>query len=154
MSYDWVEIKCRRKKDGLHDSGYRFIQVTGVRRRKAGKLVKKPLHQWSDHVLFNGPVNIDFEPDGTMRIMPSAGGPLVPDVENLFCSSALFYFQEGKKAAQFILASNRIHFDIAKQVNAPPVSPSDTPRDEKIDAQGKPESAPDPSHRDTKGTPL
>ncbi len=75
--YIWLEVKMRPKKDGMHDSGYRFIQVTGVSRgERVNEWVRTPLHQWADHLALYGVANIDFTEDGVMRIMchDRAGG--------------------------------------------------------------------------------
>lgn len=74
QGFDWIEFDFRPKKDGLHDSGYRYIRLNGVRRMEnpvlaeRGILEKVELNQWSDHVLLFGAVNIDVEPDGTIRL--------------------------------------------------------------------------------------
>ena len=95
--YNWLEIKMRPKSDGLHDSGYRYIQVTGVYRDENRVEHRDNLHQWSDHVLFQGfttrhqGVNIDFTAEGVMRLMPWGGAShwASDDVE-MFFSSAVF----------------------------------------------------------------
>lgn len=75
QAFDWIEFYPRPKKDGLHDSGYRYIQLTGVRwpehptLAERGALEKVELNQWADHVLLFGAINIDVEPDGTIRLM-------------------------------------------------------------------------------------
>ena len=78
-TYLWLEVKMRPKKDGMHDSGYRFIQVTGVSRGEdviEPVWIRTPLHQRADHLTLYGVANIDFTEDGTMRIMchDRAGG--------------------------------------------------------------------------------
>jgi len=72
MSFEWIEFAYRPKKDGLHDSGYRFLRVTGVRRLDDGTTEKVETHGWADHIAFYGPLNIDVEPDGTIRVMARA----------------------------------------------------------------------------------
>lgn len=73
--YDWLEFKVRPKKDGLHDSGFRYIQLTGAtRNRETDQVTKTPLNQWSDVVTLYGIVNIDVEPDGTIRLFQRGGG--------------------------------------------------------------------------------
>lgn len=70
MELRWIEFKPRPKKDGLHDSGYRFIQLTGV--DDDGN--RHDLGEWHDHLIVEPGCNIDVEPDGTIRIMPWASG--------------------------------------------------------------------------------
>ena len=65
MTFRWVEFKHRPKRDGLHDSGYRFLRVVGV--RPDGQRVET--HEWADHIYFNSPTNVDVEADGTIRVM-------------------------------------------------------------------------------------
>ena len=90
-AFRWLEFKPRPKKDGLHDSGYRFIQLTGVNFAENHGEIRTPLHQWSDHVVLNGPVNIDVEADGTIRIMPwLAKGWISQNGDGHFYSSAMF----------------------------------------------------------------
>lgn len=72
--YDWVEFKVRPKKDGLHDSGYRFLSVTGVRQGDSpADNVKVQLNEWADIINLYGVTYIDAEPDGTIRLMCRAG---------------------------------------------------------------------------------
>lgn len=99
-AYDWLEFEIRPEEDGLHDSGYRFIKLTGVKRVQQAngeyKLEKTDLHQWSDHVLLYGVTNIDVEPDGTIRIATwGQGGGWVTRDEGMgfFPSSAEFAAQ-------------------------------------------------------------
>ena len=75
--YLWLEVKMRSRRDGMHDSGYRFIQVTGVSREEDSiELIRTSLHQWADHLTLYGVANIDFTEDGVMRVMcyDHAGG--------------------------------------------------------------------------------
>ena len=88
-TFDWLEFRFRPKKDGLHDSGYRFIALTGVNRTDDGE-DRAELHQWSDHVVLYGPTNIDVTAEGTIRIAPWSGGPWV-NRDRTFISSAMFY---------------------------------------------------------------
>lgn len=71
--YDWIEFVPRPKKDGLHDSGYRYIKGYGVRyeRGKAeGEPCRDPLWEWADHVDFRCPTNWDVTAEGVIRAMP------------------------------------------------------------------------------------
>lgn len=65
----WIEFKPRPKTDGLHDSGYRFIKLTGV--DTDGE--RHDLGEWHDHLIVEPGCNIDVEEDGTIRIMPWIG---------------------------------------------------------------------------------
>jgi hypothetical protein len=67
--YDWLEWDYRPLSDGLHDSGYRFIRVAGVIEQEHANNTY-PLHQWADHIVVEGAVNMDVTRDGRMRIMP------------------------------------------------------------------------------------
>lgn len=100
--YDWLEFSYRPKKDGLHDSGYRFIRLVGVNRTDTS-VEKTELHQWSDHVVLEGPVNIDVQEDGTVRIMPWSGGPWVNrDHDGSYHSSAMFGPADVDQAVQYM----------------------------------------------------
>lgn len=101
QQYDWLEIKMRPKIDGLHDSGYRFIQITGVALDENRDEIRTPLNQWSDHVLFTNfmdeyqGVNIDFTADGVMRIMGWGGAVLTDDMSyGVYGSTAWFRARE------------------------------------------------------------
>jgi hypothetical protein len=67
--YAWIELRVRPHEVGLHESGFRYLAFTGYWHDDDGNLQKEDLHQWADHALFYGPVNIDAQPDGTIRIM-------------------------------------------------------------------------------------
>ena len=70
-TYHWLEFDWRPLKDGLHDSGYRFLRVRGAKwDRKNSEIEYDELHQWADHITLMGPVNIDVTRDGVIRIMP------------------------------------------------------------------------------------
>ena len=104
MSFVWVEFAYRPKKDGLHDSGYRFLRVTGVRRLDDGSIEKVETHEWADHIAFYGPSNIDVEPDGTIRVMARAGeGWIEPDY--YWASDAEFYPVNMDRAINYL----RVH---------------------------------------------
>lgn len=51
----WIEFKPRPKKDGLHDSGYRFIALTGV--DKDGN--RHQMGEWHDHLIVEPKCNIE-----------------------------------------------------------------------------------------------
>ncbi len=107
MSFEWVEFAYRPKKDGLHDSGYRFLCVTGVRRLDDGTTEKVVTHQWADHIVFYGPSNIDVEPDGTIRVMARAGdGWAEPPYYHQ--SDAEFYPNDMQRAIKYL----RVHESI------------------------------------------
>jgi len=96
-SYRWLEIKMRPKKDGLHDSGYRHIQIVGVYYDADGEEQRDELHQWSDHIVFDHftseyqGVSLDFTADGVMRIMPwGSRGRWESRDTRFFLSSAMF----------------------------------------------------------------
>ena len=120
--YDWLEFKYRPLKDGLHDSGYRFIQLTGAwyERDESGNRVgepkKEPLHQWSDHVVLEGPVNIDVERDGTIRIMhwPSRRGWVNRDGEAMhYLSSAMFESGDPEEDIKYLQAMVEVRRKVA-----------------------------------------
>lgn len=110
--FQWIEIDPRPLKDGLHDSGYRFLRLTGVSLDQDGKEVRTPLHQWSDHAIFLGPVNIDTTSDGRMRIMLWSQGQW--DCEDarhgLFVSTAVFHVPDFKDAARTVEVLNEVHY--------------------------------------------
>lgn len=62
----WIEFVPRPKKDGLHDSGYRFIRLIGI--DMDGE--SHDLGEWHDHLIVEPKCNIDVTADGTIRIMP------------------------------------------------------------------------------------
>jgi hypothetical protein len=65
----YIKFQPRPKRDGLHDSGYRFIRLVGVDEDRA----EHDLGEWHDHLVVEPACNIDVEPDGTIRIMPWFG---------------------------------------------------------------------------------
>ena len=62
----WIEFRPRPKKDGLHDSGYRFIELVGV----DAKGERWDLGAWHDLLDVEAPCSIDVTADGTIRFMP------------------------------------------------------------------------------------
>ena len=72
--YDYIEIKMRPKKDGLHESGYRYIRIVGVWTDDDAQTHREDLHQWADHVRFqermgvSSGVNVEFTEDGVLRM--------------------------------------------------------------------------------------
>lgn len=79
LLFDWISFKPLPKKEGLHDSGYRFIEVTGwVRGSASDKPVPTVLGRFCDHITVGGRpsgfgpspvgVGIDVEADGTQRV--------------------------------------------------------------------------------------
>lgn len=80
----WVEFQPRPKKDGLHDSGYRFIRLTGVDKEGG----RHDLGEWHDHLIVEPECNIDVEPDGTIRIMPWGRTKFYFDGKEWFTSTA------------------------------------------------------------------
>ena len=100
--FDWLEVDKRPLKDGIHDSGFRYITIVGVT-IEGGREVRTDLHQWSDHIMFNSfidpysGVNIDFTRDGTMRIMPWGGGKWKMDGDKFYSSAMFGYSKKGRK---------------------------------------------------------
>lgn len=105
--FDWIEFHPKPKKDGLHDSGYRYIRLVGVKKREDEKgnrlgngLDKTELNQWSDHVVINGfasefgGANIDVEADGTIRIMPWAETGLEIEADSFYSSAEIKVVKE------------------------------------------------------------
>lgn len=99
--YRWLEFHPRPKKDGLHDSGYRYIRLVGAYVDEEGEIHTEDLHQWSDHVLLYGPTNIDVTEDGVIRIMSwTAGGGWITTDHGWFPSSAMFYPDNPEQAVK------------------------------------------------------
>ena len=89
--FDYLTWKYRPLKDGLHDSGYRYMQITGWIRVRGQDPVQIPLYQWADHIAVEGSVNMDVEANGTMRIMPRIGGTKLKLLyDSSFGSDAMF----------------------------------------------------------------
>lgn len=87
----YIEFRPRPKKDGLHDSGYRFIQLTGV--DDDGN--RHDLGEWHDHLVVEPACNIDVEPDGTIRIMPWDGSEFLFDPLQKFWTSTAWIEYNG-----------------------------------------------------------
>lgn len=72
-TFRWVEVKPKPKKAGLHDSGYRFLQVVGV--TVDGKRVD--LGEWHDVVHFGmtepASIDLDVTEDGAWRFFSLRG---------------------------------------------------------------------------------
>ena len=84
--FDWVELTARPLKDGLHESGYRFLRTTGGHHNADSV----EMHEWADHAVFYGGVNIDVTRDGTFRVMPR-GSTAWEEPDYLYASDAEFY---------------------------------------------------------------
>lgn len=52
LLFDRVIIEAKPKKAGLHDSGYRFLRVVGIRDVKGVGSISHVLSEWSDVVHF------------------------------------------------------------------------------------------------------
>jgi len=109
--YDWLEFSYRPLKDGLHDSGYRYIKLVGVTMspKRDGTVEKEELHQWSDHVLLNGITNIDVQEDGTIRLMCWGGSNGWISDNLTFSSSAIFYARDMTSAIRSLEVSKEIY---------------------------------------------
>ena len=108
--YKWIEFKPRPKKDGLHDSGYRHIRLTGVQMDEdTRELTRTDLNQWSDHVLLFGAVNIDVQEDGTIRLMDWSRGAWTHD--GRLGSDATFEPSNWDKAVSLV----QTYADMAKE---------------------------------------
>jgi len=100
-NYSWIELRPRPLTDGHHESGFRYLSLTGVWTDDRGGIVlddddgvrREDLHQWADHVMLYGVVNIDVELDGTIRLM--CWGPKQSwecnERPDFYPSSAMFY---------------------------------------------------------------
>ena len=80
----WIEFVPRPKKDGLHDSGYRFIRLVGVDAENG----RHDLGEWHDHLIVEPQCNIDVTEDGTIRIMPWGDAKFYFSGSGWFTSSA------------------------------------------------------------------
>ena len=113
--YDWLEFSFRPLKDGIHDSGYRFIKVVGVTmdEKRDGTVHKEELHQWADHLQLIGNTNIDVTRDGTIRIMSwgQQDGWITHD-HGFFGSDAMFHAKDMGKAIQRLELEKRIIEDV------------------------------------------
>jgi hypothetical protein len=81
--FTWIEFDPRPLKDGLHDSGYRYIRLTGVTPEKR----RVELGQWHDALHLSLPTTMDVTREGTIRIMCERGH-FVYDGRDLWVSSA------------------------------------------------------------------
>ena len=90
MYFQYLIFKPRPKKDGLHDSGYRYIKLTGVTRDGE----HHELGQYPDHLVVEAPCNIDVQDDGTIRIMPWSG-KLQADTTSPFWYSSAIWDESG-----------------------------------------------------------
>ena len=109
--FQYIELRARPSDEGLHESGYRFLALTGCwyeqeeNMTERGDLKRQDLHQWSDHIVFYGPVNIDVEPDGTIRISPWGTNTWKSD-DAFYASSAMFHPSDPEKAIRFMEITN------------------------------------------------
>lgn len=87
----YIEFRPRPKKDGLHDSGYRFIRLVGV----DGEGNDHDLGEWHDHLIVEPKCNIDVEPDGTIRIMPWSQTKFHFDPERQWFTSTAWVSDDG-----------------------------------------------------------
>lgn len=101
--YDYIELRVRPVSDGLHESNFRFLALTGLW-REYGEVKRQDLHQWADHAVFSGPVSIDAEPDGTIRIRLWAGGNIEME-DDFLGSSAMFRSTDPDRAIGMIQAT-------------------------------------------------
>ena len=80
----YIKFQPRPKKDGLHESGYRFIRLVGVDKDNQ----EHDLGEWHDHLIVEPQCNIDVEPDGTIRIWPGRGLFRVDSRDRFWTSTA------------------------------------------------------------------
>ncbi len=115
--YDWLEFSYRPLKDGLHDSGYRFIKLIGVTMsdKRDGTIHQEELHQWADHLVLTGSANIDVTRDGTIRIMSwgNQGGWKVPrSWSGYYGSDAMFHAKDMDAAIKRLETEKRIMTEV------------------------------------------
>jgi len=112
--YQWLEFSPRPKKDGIHDSGYRYIRLVGVYVDDDGNEVREDLHQWSDHVVFHSTVNIDVTKPGVIRIMPWGGTKqrFIHYDGTFFSSSAMIHPADFDQAIKHLVAEKSMVEDI------------------------------------------
>ena len=103
MSYQWIEIKPRPLKDGLHDSGYRFLRTAGA----SNNTEPVEMHEWADHIAFYGPVNIDVTRDGIFRVM-GRGASEWQEPKHLYQSDGEFSPVDVAAAIKYVQDMNRI----------------------------------------------
>jgi hypothetical protein len=107
--YRWLELRARPYDLGLHESGFRFLAFTGCWIDDDGEVQKEDLHQWADHAIFYGPVNIDVEPDGTLRIMSwGTGGDWINE-DGFLGSSGMFHPSDYAKAISMMNTMRNVH---------------------------------------------
>ena len=110
--YDWLEFSYRPLKDGLHDSGYRYIKVVGVTMTADG-VEEEELHQWADHVLLNGITNIDVTKDGTIRLMCYIGqGGWREQMRGFHGSDAMFAANNLDETVRQLEMEKEIHAEV------------------------------------------
>lgn len=64
-NFKWVEYRPRPKKEGLHDSGYRFLDVYGIE----ADGTRVPISGYADHIWIRAPgANLDVTPEGVHRV--------------------------------------------------------------------------------------
>ena len=111
-NYDWLEFSYRPLKDGLHDSGYRYIKLVGVTMspERDGTVEKAELHQWADHVMLAGITNIDVTRDGTIRLMQwgSRSGGWVNSWGGFYGSDAMFHTKNIDQAISYLETEKEI----------------------------------------------
>lgn len=71
--FDYITFKAKSKKNGLHDSGFRFIEVYGVTRTGKKGFKKILISNKADNIRLDGIVSIDVTEDGTQRIFSRKG---------------------------------------------------------------------------------
>lgn len=105
--YTWIELRPRPYGVGLHDSGFRYLALTGCWIEN-DEVQSEDLHQWADHALFYGPTNIDVELDGTIRIMPWGRNEWVNE-DKFFGSDGMFHPANYAAAMGLMDAMKGIH---------------------------------------------
>ena len=108
-NYSWIELRPRPLSDGHHDSGYRYLALTGGWIGDDG-IQREDLHQWADHAMFYGVTNIDVELDGTIRIMCWGANHWDTDTD-FYGSSAMFYPQDLDSTIKLLETYKKIRSD-------------------------------------------
>jgi len=118
-NYSWIELRPRPLSDGHHESGYRFLSLTGAWTDDKGGTVlfddddgvrREDLNQWADHAMFYGVTNIDVELDGTIRIMCWGKNNWDHDGD-FWSSSAMFYPQDLDSTIELLKTYKKIRSD-------------------------------------------